>query len=45
MTTRTTATTGRTRRKVIEETMGHLPIEEKRLITGGNAARIWSIDT
>ena len=32
-------------RKVIEETMGHLPAEEKRLITGGNAARIWSIDT
>ena len=32
-------------RKVIEETMGASPIEEKRLITGGNAARIWGIDT
>ena len=31
-------------RKVIAETMGHIPVEEKALITGGNAARIWSID-
>ena len=31
-------------RKVIAETMGHLPEAEKQLITGGNAARIWNID-
>ena len=32
-------------RKVIEETMGQLPDEERQLITGGNAARIWGIET
>jgi predicted TIM-barrel fold metal-dependent hydrolase len=30
-------------RKVIEETMGNIPAEEKALITGGNAARIWGV--
>ena len=32
-------------RKVIEETMGHIPAEEKALVTGGNATRIWNLDT
>jgi predicted TIM-barrel fold metal-dependent hydrolase len=31
-------------RKVIEETMGHIPADEKALITGGNATRIWNLD-
>ena len=31
-------------RKVIEESMGQLPDEERQLITGGNAARIWGIE-
>ena len=31
-------------RKVIEETMGNIPLEEKVLITGGNATRIWRLD-
>ncbi|MEX0664556.1 MAG: amidohydrolase family protein [Acidimicrobiia bacterium] len=31
-------------RKVIEDTMGHIPNEEKAQITGGNAARIWHLD-
>jgi predicted TIM-barrel fold metal-dependent hydrolase len=32
-------------RKVIDETMGQLPAAERALITGGNAARIWNIET
>lgn len=31
-------------RKIIEETMGHIPGEEKAQIVGGNAARIWHLD-
>ena len=31
-------------RKVIEETMGDIPADEKAKITGGNAARIWGLD-
>jgi predicted TIM-barrel fold metal-dependent hydrolase len=30
-------------RKVIDETLGHIPAEERMLITGGNAARIWHL--
>jgi len=31
-------------RKVIAETLGHVPVEERNLIVGGNAARIWHLD-
>ncbi|GIU89725.1 MAG: amidohydrolase [Acidimicrobiia bacterium] len=31
-------------RKVIEETMGGIPSDEKAKIVGGNAARIWKLD-
>ncbi len=31
-------------RKVIEDTMGHIPTEEQAKIVGGNAARIWHFD-
>jgi predicted TIM-barrel fold metal-dependent hydrolase len=31
-------------RKVIEDTMGHIPNDEKAKIVGGNAARIWHLD-
>jgi predicted TIM-barrel fold metal-dependent hydrolase len=31
-------------RKVIEETMGQIPADEKAQIVGGNAARIWHLD-
>jgi len=31
-------------RKVIADTMGHIPAEEKAKIVGGNAARIYSLD-
>ncbi len=31
-------------RKTIEETMGHLPADEKEKITGANAARIFNLD-
>ena len=31
-------------RKVIQETMGHIAAEERALIAGGNAARIWHLD-
>lgn len=31
-------------RKVIEETMGGIPADEKAKIVGGNAARIWKLD-
>jgi predicted TIM-barrel fold metal-dependent hydrolase len=31
-------------RKVIDETLGHIPAAERNLITGGNAARIWHLD-
>jgi predicted TIM-barrel fold metal-dependent hydrolase len=31
-------------RKVIEDTMGHIPNAEKAKIIGENAARIWHID-
>lgn len=32
-------------RKVIEDTMGDLPTEERTLITSGNAIRIWGLDS
>ena len=31
-------------RKVIDETLGNIAREERELITGGNAARIWHLD-
>jgi len=31
-------------RKVIADTMGHIPAEERAKIVGGNAARIWHLD-
>lgn len=31
-------------RKVIADTMGHIPAEERTKIVGGNAARIWRLD-
>jgi predicted TIM-barrel fold metal-dependent hydrolase len=31
-------------RKVIEETMAGIPIEEKVKITGANASRIWQLE-
>ena len=31
-------------RKVIEETMDGIPADEKALIVGGNASRVWSLD-
>ena len=31
-------------RKVIQESMGHIAAEERALITGGNAARLWHLD-
>ena len=31
-------------RKVIEDTMNDIPVEEKAKITGGNARRIWHLD-
>jgi len=31
-------------RKVIEDTMGHIPNDEKDKIIGGNAARIWHLE-
>jgi predicted TIM-barrel fold metal-dependent hydrolase len=31
-------------RKVIADTMGHIPAEERAKIVGGNAARIWRLD-
>jgi len=31
-------------RKVIAETLGHVPADERALIVGGNAARIWHLD-
>ena len=31
-------------RKVIDETLGHIPTDERRAITGDNAARIWHLD-
>jgi predicted TIM-barrel fold metal-dependent hydrolase len=31
-------------RKVIEDTMGHIPNDEKAKIVGGNAARIWHLE-
>jgi predicted TIM-barrel fold metal-dependent hydrolase len=31
-------------RKVIDETMGHIPADERRRIVGGNATRIWHLD-
>jgi len=31
-------------RKVIDETMGHIPAEERAKIVGGNATRIWHLD-
>jgi predicted TIM-barrel fold metal-dependent hydrolase len=31
-------------RKVIEETMGNIPLDDKIQITGGNATRIWHLD-
>ncbi len=31
-------------RKVITDTMGHIPAEERAKIVGGNAARIWRLD-
>jgi predicted TIM-barrel fold metal-dependent hydrolase len=32
-------------RKVIDETLGNIPADERNLITGGNATRIWHLDT
>ena len=31
-------------RKVIDETMGHIPADEREAITGDNAIRIWHLD-
>jgi predicted TIM-barrel fold metal-dependent hydrolase len=31
-------------RKVIDETLGNIPADERELITGGNAARIWHLN-
>ena len=31
-------------RKVIDETMGHIAVEERARIVGGNATRIWHLD-
>ena len=31
-------------RKVIEDTMGHIPADDQAKIIGGNAARIWNLE-